>query len=85
MALTSSQLDSIARQVYQKFPDLKGASPVIQNRMAPGGFAKTPGGREHYLVTFKGGGQTAGHQKIVRVVRVTADARGQVLKISTSR
>lgn len=83
MALTSSQIELIAKQVYQKFPDLKGASPAVQSRAAPG--AKTPGAGEQYLVTFKGGGQTAGRQTILRVVRVTADARGRVLKISTSR
>ncbi len=85
MALTASQIESIARQVYQKFPDLKGAAPIIQSQAAPGGSAKTLGAGEHYLVTFKGGGQTAGRQTILRVVRVTADARGRVLKISTSR
>jgi hypothetical protein len=83
MALSSSQLEAIAKQVYQKFPDLKGASPVIQSQVAPG--AKSPGAGEYYLVTFKGGGQTADRKTIFRVVRVTADTRGRVIKISTSR
>ena len=83
MALSSSQLETITKQVYQKFPELKGSSPVIQSRPAPG--AKSPGAEEHYLVTFKGSGQTAGRKTIFRVVRVTTDARGQVVNISTSR
>lgn len=82
MALSSAQLETITKQVYQKFPELKGSSPVIQSRPAPG--AKSPGAGEHYLVTFKGG-QTVGQKTIFRVVRVTADARGRVVKISTSR
>jgi hypothetical protein len=83
MALTSSQLNSIAEQVYRKFPELKGARPQVQSRNAPG--AKSPEAAANYLLTFKGSGQTAGRQMIQRVVRVTADARGNVIKISTSR
>lgn len=79
MALNTTQIESIARHVYQRFPDMQGVSPVVQNQSAPG--AKSAGAAEHYLVIFKG--KTP--QNIVRVVRVTADGRGRVLKISTSR
>lgn len=79
MALNSSQIDSIAKQVYQKFPDLNGVSPLVQSQSAPG--AKAPGTADQYLVIFKG----KSLQNIVRVVRVTADGKGRVLKISTSR
>jgi hypothetical protein len=79
MSLNTTQLQSIARQVYQKFPELKGASPQVQGQSAPG--AKAFGPADHYLVVFKG----RGPQNIVRVVRVTADSRGRVLKMSTSR
>lgn len=83
MALTSSQLNAIAEQVYRKFPELKGTRPVVQSRNTPG--AKSPEASANYLVTFKGSGQAAGRQTIQRVVRVTADVRGNVIKISTSR
>lgn len=79
MPLNPTQLQAITRQVYQKFPDLKGISPQVQSQSAPG--AKAVGAAEQYLVVFKG--RTLQH--IVRVVRVTADSKGRVLKMSTSR
>jgi hypothetical protein len=77
MSLSNSQLATISQQIYQKFPELKGVSPQIQNQSTP----KSAGNGGHYLMIYKG--KTA--QNIVRVVRVTADAKGRVLKMSTSR
>jgi hypothetical protein len=77
MSLNNSQVDTISKQVYQKFPELKGVSPQVQTQSAP----KTLGASEHFLLVFKG--KTP--QNIVRVVRVTADGKGRVLKMSTSR
>lgn len=79
MPLNNTHLQSIAKQVYQKFPELKGVSPQVQGQSAPG--AKAFGSADQYLVVFKG--RTP--QNIIRVVRVTADSRGRVLKMSTSR
>jgi hypothetical protein len=79
MPLSNLQLESIAKQVYQKFPDLKGVSPQVQSQSAPG--AKAVGATDRYLVVFKG----KSPQNIIRVVRVTADPKGRVLKMSTSR
>ncbi|HLF02116.1 MAG TPA: hypothetical protein VI547_09085 [Anaerolineales bacterium] len=79
MALNSAQVQAIARQVYAKFPELKGVPPEIQSQHAPG--AKALGQPDYFLVVFKG----RSPQNIVRVVRVTADAKGRLLKISTSR
>ena len=82
MALSSAQIDSIASQVYRQFPEVRDARPVVQNQ--PG--AKAPGANANrYLLTFKGRGQGPGGQTINRIVRVVADARGKVVKISTSR
>ena len=75
MALNDSQLNAIAQQVYQKFPELKGSAPQVHSQ------SKSPGLSDHYLVVFK---SKAAHN-IIRVVRVTADTKGRVLKMSTSR
>ncbi|MBI5293282.1 MAG: hypothetical protein HY872_15515 [Chloroflexi bacterium] len=83
MSLKSDQLQAIAKEVYQKFPELKGVRPDVQNQPVPS--AKTPGEGERYLLTFKGVSVLAGTGRLVRVVRVTADGRGRVLKMSTSR
>jgi hypothetical protein len=82
MSLSSSQIESIARQVYRQFPEIKDARPAVQNQAG----AKTPGADgNRFVLTFKGKGQGPGGQSIVRIVRVVADERGKVLKISTSR
>ena len=77
MSLNSNQVDSISKQVYSKFPELKGVSPQVQTQSTP----KTPGSADRFLLVFKG----KSAQNIVRVVRVTADDKGRVLKMSTSR
>lgn len=76
MALTTTQLDSVSKQVYQKFPELKGVSPDVQSRNAAG--AKSIA--QNYLLIFKG--TQATHKSIVRV---TTDAQGKVIKMSASR
>ena len=82
MALTTAQLDSIASQVYRQFPEVRDSRPTVQNQPT----AKGSGAAEHrYLLTFKGRGSGPVGQTINRIVRVVADARGKVVKISTSR
>ena len=77
MSLNSSQLDAISQQVCQRFPELKGVSPQVQNQTGP----KSAGGGDFYLLIYKG----KGPQNAASLVRVTADAKGRVLKMSTSR
>lgn len=77
MALSNSQLSSITQQVCQRFPELRGVSPQVQK---PAG-QKATSGNENFLVIYKG----KSVENIVQVVRVTADAKGRVLKMSTSR
>lgn len=82
MNLSPAQIDSIAKQVYRQFPEVKNVRPSVQNQPT----AKTPGAANaQFLLTFKGQGQGPGGQAIPRIVRVVSDARGKVLKISTSR
>ncbi len=83
MALSSAQIDSIASQIYRQFPEVKDARPAVQNQ--PGAKGPDSSGDNRYLLTFKGRGQGPGGQTINRIVRVVADARGKVVKVSTSR
>ncbi len=82
MSLSPTQIDAIARQVYRQFPEIRDARPQVQDQAG----AKVLGadGRR-FVLTFKGKGQGPGGQSILRIVRVVADERGKVLKISTSR
>jgi hypothetical protein len=82
MSLSSAHIASISSQVYRQFPEVRDARPVVQDQPA----AKGPtNGDNRYLLTFKGRGQGPGGQTINRIVRVVADGRGKVVKISTSR
>lgn len=82
MRLSPTQIDAIARQVYRQFPEIKDARPQVQDQAG----AKAPGvDGSRFVLTFKGKGQGPGGQSILRIVRVVADERGKVLKISTSR
>jgi len=80
MALSSNQIESIARQVYGQFPDVRGARPSVQGQSP-----KTPNGRTQFVLTFKGSAQASGGRTIQRIVRVVADERGKVVRMSTSR
>jgi hypothetical protein len=82
MSLSPSQIDSIAKQIYRQFPEVKNARPSVQNQPTPK-TAGVPNGQ--FLLTFKGQGKGPGGKTIPRIVRVVADTRGKVLKISTSR
>lgn len=82
MSLSSTQIDSISRQIYRQFPEVSNTQPVVQDQ--PGAKALT-GGSDRYLLTFRGRGQGPGGQAINRIVRVVADDRGKVIKVSTSR
>jgi hypothetical protein len=79
MSLSSAQLKSISQEVYKKFPELAGVSPQVQNRNA----ANAKAIPQQYLIIFKG--EQSAPKSIVRVVRVTADTEGKVIKISTSK
>jgi hypothetical protein len=83
MALSASQIDSISRQVYRQFPEVREAQPQVQNQSG----AKAAGfsGSNQYVLTFRGSGRGPGGHTIHRIVRVVADDRGKVLKVSTSR
>jgi hypothetical protein len=87
MSLNASQVDSIARQVYRQFPELRGERPTV-SRQSTASTAKAKGSGsapERYVLTFKGSHSTPDGRKLMRIVRATADERGKVLKISTSK
>ncbi|MDW8327890.1 MAG: hypothetical protein RMK99_15115 [Anaerolineales bacterium] len=80
MSLTPLQIEAISRQVYGRFPEVKGARPSVQTQSA-----KSAGAGQRFVLTFKGSGQSAGGRAIQRIVRVITDEHGRILRISTSR
>ncbi len=82
MSLTPAQIESISQQVRRQFPELKDARPAVQSQP---GAKSLEAGVDRFVLTFKARGQGPGGKSIPRIVRVVADERGKILKISTSR
>jgi hypothetical protein len=70
-------IQKVSRQVVRTFPEMDGVSPSV--RAQPGADAG------QYLLTFKGKAPLPGGKTLTRIVRVVADDRGRILRISTSR
>jgi hypothetical protein len=68
----------VTKQVVKTFPEMASVKPVVRPQAAPNG-------GEQYLLTFKGKAVLPGGKELTRIVRVVADERGQILRISTSR
>ncbi|MBN2502163.1 MAG: hypothetical protein JXB38_15370 [Anaerolineales bacterium] len=71
----------IAKNIYRQFPEVEGSEP----RVTPKAQAKSLTGDATYLLTFTGSGKNPAGKTISRTVRVTANANGKILKVSTSR
>jgi hypothetical protein len=82
MCLTTSQIETISKQVYRQFPEVQNTRPAVQSQSGAKAVAASG---DHFVLTFKGLGQGPGGKSIARIVRVVADERGKILKMSTSR
>jgi len=69
----------ICKEVSRNFPELAGVRPTVRRQ------STSRGGGEEYLLVFKGNAPLPGGKNIPRVVRVVADERGHILRMSTSR
>jgi hypothetical protein len=72
--MDSSAINHVCQSVYRQFPELRGVHPAVHAQ---------PG--EKFLLTFNGKVHTPDGKSMTRTVRVTADGRGSILKLSTSR
>lgn len=72
--MDSKLIDSVCQQVYRKFPEVDGAKPTVSARP-----------NAEYLLVFKGSAVTADGHTLPRTVRVVADAKGKVVRMTTSR
>ncbi len=82
MSLTTAQIESIAQQVRRQFPEIQDTRPSVQSQP---GAKSIEAGADRFVLTFKARGQGPGGKSIPRIVRVIADERGKIIKISTSR
>ncbi len=71
-------LARISRQVAKTFPEMAETSPSVRRQVEPSG-------GEQFLLTYKGKAELPGGRTMSRIVRVVADGRGRIIRISTSR
>ena len=72
-------IEKITKKVYSKFPELKGSKPKIKQ-------SKTLSSQKtNFVLTYNTISKDIRGHKIPRHVRVVADPKGKIIKISTSR
>jgi hypothetical protein len=69
-------VDKVTKTVVRQFPEMDGVRPAVKSEK---------GDDPRYLVTFKGAAQLPDGKTLKRIVRVVADADGDVIRMSTSR
>ena len=84
--MDSKLIQTINREVFRRFPDLYGRSPRVK-ACRPG--TARPGLRlaarpETFLLVYSGRKTTSTGKALPYAVRVVADGRGKILKISMS-
>jgi hypothetical protein len=72
MPIDSASVEKITKRVYRDYPEMRGARPSISS-----------GGKQCTLVYKTRVSTPAG--PMARVVRVVADERGRIVRISTSK
>ena len=76
--MDQSSINKVSRKVAKQFPEMKGIKPAIRRRSGSGK-------AQHFELTFKGKVEVPGGRSLRRVVRVVADEKGKVIRMSTSK
>ena len=77
--MDQSTITKLSRKVVRDFPEMKGVRPTVRRQ------STSKDVYQRYTLTYKGKAVLPGGHKISRIVRVVADERGQIFKISTSK
>ena len=70
-------VERVTREVVRTYAEMRGVSPTVRR--------ETRSPQEQYILTYKAKVNLPGGKTMNRIVRVTADPRGRVERISTSR
>ncbi len=76
--IDSNAIKDINRQVYKRFPEMEGSKPVVQN-------ASDKSADSSYIITYQTTVRNAKGNSIPRHVRVIADQKGRIIRMTTSR
>ena len=91
--INKKQLNNVKKKISQEFPEFKGIEPKItEKKIAPQEelYRKLELGapkqfRSVYRLQFKKTIQTVDHVAIERILTVTLDEQGEIIKITQSR
>jgi hypothetical protein len=81
--MNAKLLKSISAKIYRQFPEVSGSSPKVSPQSSHRAISNLSS--VTYLITYRGQVKAANGKTIQRIVRVVADSRGQIVKITTSR
>ena len=74
-----SAVERVSNKIKKQFPELNGVYPTVKSQKSP------TQGEVQYLLTYRGKALLPGGRTLNRIVRVVADPKGRVMRISTSR
>lgn len=69
-------VEKVTRTVVRQFPEMDGVRPAVKS---------DKGDEDRYQIIFKGDAKLPGGKTMKRIVRVVANAKGDVIRMSTSR
>jgi hypothetical protein len=76
-------VNTISKQVYRRFPEMDGKKPKVRRQATSKG--NNSDSETTFLLTYLGKAKVQGGKTINRYVRVVANDKGKIIKISTSR
>lgn len=71
-------ITKINRKVSRQFPEMSGTKPTVSRSEASNGSFQ-------YQLVYRGQVELPGGKKLKRIVRVTTNNRGRILRMSTSK
>ncbi len=81
--MDKKSIAKVNKSVYKKFPEMHGAAPRVEDNLQAQ--AKSVNTAKTYRLTYHLVATHASGHRIPRQVRVVANTKGQILRISTSR
>ncbi len=79
--MNQKTINKISKTVYKQFPEFRGNSPRVRQQPQP----KSMQAILNYVLTYRAVTVDEMGRKFRRQVRVVADQKGEIMRISTSR
>ena len=76
-------VNSITKTIIRRFPEVAGKRPKVQRHNTP--IPKNTNVTPTFVLIYQGTGSNPSGKALPRRVRVVADAKGKIIKITTSR